>query len=259
MSIYMSNKYTNDYFRQQAIELSQEIKRAHDYFDNKHLPSLGYVGEELLRLFLRKMFQNEGLSVAQGFVKKGEKLSNQCDIIIYDSRLDTIKYNIGDLVVVSPNAVKTIIEVKSSIQTNTWKTTIESYKSLNELGISKFCIFVYNKLSIRTLRTFLYGKSSSDEILIDKSKYDHGDENYLPNCICSIGSNATYSLSYIDNGRDCFGYLSAKAYDSTNQLVASLHEFICNIWSLVCSRDESIIFPQCDYFERVERVVLYEM
>ena len=258
----MNEEYTDNYFREQAIYLSKKIAKAHKLLNNLHHASLGYVGEELMRSFLKKIFKNQGLSVVQGFIQKENDLSKQCDIIIIDNSIkNAIKYRVGNLFVVSSNSVRAVIEVKTSIQIKTWHTTLDEIKILNAWGIHNFFLFVYGQFSIRTLKTFLYGTSIlSNDIVVDvDSKYDHGCEYLLPRCICSLDSNATHTLSYIDGGRDSIGYLSVKAFDNNNQQIASLHEFISEIWQSVYEYNEDSLIPNYAYFKKVNGVILYEL
>lgn len=249
--------YNNDFFRDNAKHLVNRIDEAREYFKD-HMPSLGYVGEELLREFLRELFKSHNISVTQGFIRKDGKISRQCDIIIYDPSKDTERYHVGELSIVSANSVKAVIEVKTSIQKKTWQTTLCEIKKLKVLDIQNFYLFVCGKLSIKTLETFLFGNSSSNEFQVDSpSKYDHGDEYYLPKCICSVQTNATYTMDYIDCGRDSMGYLCVDAIDDKDQQIASLHEFLLNIWVSVLEDTNTDIFPEIAYFNKPNGVVLY--
>ena len=57
-------------YRQQAVFFIKELNKARMLFAN-HKPSIGYVGEELLRLALRDLLPKE-YDVCQGFVLNNE-------------------------------------------------------------------------------------------------------------------------------------------------------------------------------------------
>jgi len=250
---------TNDFFRESARQLLDSIDGAKKHF-KKHLPSLGYVGEELLRCFLRDMLNSCRFSVTQGFISHKGEMSKQCDIIIYDPTRDAEGYHVGEVSIVSLGSVVAVIEVKTSISKRTWQTTLDEIKILADWGIHNFYLFVYEDLTINTLKTFLFGHSISTNFIVDASpKYDHGDESYLPKCICSIRSNVTYSMSIVDCGRDALGYLSVEAYDHSEQPIASLHEFLSNIYFSISNSHKCTILPDINYYKRTKGLILYDL
>ena len=61
--------------------------------------------------------------IGRGFVINREEVSKQIDILIYDSS-KPILYQDGDLVFVTPDAAKVIIEVKSNLNYHSFEETI---------------------------------------------------------------------------------------------------------------------------------------
>lgn len=116
-------------------------------FFAKHKPSIGYVGELLLRQVLRNLLPKE-YGICQGFIlynkiKNEDKLSTQCDIIIFRKENGSIAYSIGDLKVINASYVIAVIEVKSSLNKDSFLTTLEAFEKLQEIRIRHnfFCFW----------------------------------------------------------------------------------------------------------------------
>ena len=89
-----------DRYRQQARILIKKMIEVRKLFA-KHKPSIGYVGELLSRQVLRNLLPKE-YGICQGFIlnnniKNEDKLSTQCDIIIFRKGNGSIAYSIGNL------------------------------------------------------------------------------------------------------------------------------------------------------------------
>lgn len=66
-----------DRYRLQAEILLDKRNEAKALF-SKHKPSIGYVGEHLLRQALKRLLPND-YAVCQGFISNEDELSAQCD------------------------------------------------------------------------------------------------------------------------------------------------------------------------------------
>lgn len=135
-----------------------------------HYPSLGRYKENLLAKvitdFIPKRFE-----VGTGFVlfvheateeraqKSGfdamnmgsHSISKQCDIIVYDSAEIPVVFRDGDFVVVRPDSVRAVIEVKGSASPHEIKSTLES--SLDFGRKWQQCQKFYQKRSQALVRT----------------------------------------------------------------------------------------------------------
>ena len=125
-----------DKYRQQATVLMKKMDKARMLF-TKHKPSIGYVGELLLRQVLRNLLPKE-YGICQGFIlnniiKTEDKLSTQCDIIIFRKGSESIAYSIGDLKIINASYVIAVIEVKSSLNKDSFLTTLEAFEKLQEI------------------------------------------------------------------------------------------------------------------------------
>jgi hypothetical protein len=97
--------------------------------------------EAILRKILRR-FLPESIGISRGFIQSEKGLSNQMDIILYDNRFPTL-FKDGELVFITSDAVKAIIEVKTKIRDLAhFKTTIkklsENAEIVNNKGQKKF-------------------------------------------------------------------------------------------------------------------------
>ena len=191
----------------------------------KHKPSIGYVGELLLRQVLRNLLPKE-YGICQGFIlnniiKTEDKLSTQCDIIIFRKGSESIAYSIGDLKIINASYVIAVIEVKKH----------------------KF-VFVFGKLSRRSLRRWFFQyrfpKNSNEEVLVmDTALYDWSDMEWLPESILSLESHNLFVLDHLqDDDNDFIGYASYKIKDKTNMEISCLQEFLANVMDLMNSTFE---------------------
>lgn len=103
----------SDYQKSISSELISVKDRLRNFIDDHHWPEDGRYKEVILSDILRKHLPKT-VSVGTGFVAAGNSLSTQIDIIVY--RNDTpLLFQQSDFVIVAPEAVLGIIEVKSNI------------------------------------------------------------------------------------------------------------------------------------------------
>lgn len=231
-----------DRYRQQSEILIEKRNEAKSLF-SKHLPSIGYVGERLLRQALNRLLPND-YAVCQGFIINPtsvdiDNLSNQCDIIIYRKENGAVMYSVGELKVIRACSAVAVIEVKSSIKKETFITTIESFERLEELGVRNKFIFVFGALSKRSLSSWFfqykYPNSNNNEwIVMDTELYDWSDKERLPNSILSLKSRKYYVLDHLqDDKNDWVGYASYKITDKKDKEVSCLQEFFASVIDLI--------------------------
>lgn len=122
---------------------------------NHHNPSDGYHCEILLKEHLRKQLPKR-YSVDTGFIcnwpieidsqgkpdnskKKGFSVSPQIDIIIHDEYQYPPIYRTGDYVVVLPDSVKAVIEVKKELNSSNFRSALKNLNIIQLLiGEGKF-------------------------------------------------------------------------------------------------------------------------
>jgi len=119
------------YFRSLGSEVEALKSRVRDLKDSTQWLTDGEWNESVLRTVLRCSLP-DSIAVGNGFVVSGHQSSHQLDIIIYD-RSAPILFRDGDLVFVTPDAVRGIIEVKSRVTANSFKAAVEKLTKAIEL------------------------------------------------------------------------------------------------------------------------------
>ena len=226
-----------DIYRRMAVSFIKEMRKTKALFKG-HLPSIGYVGEQLLRQALNRLLPIE-YAVCQGFIinstTEGDNLSKQCDVIIYRKGKDAIMYSVGELKVINASSAVAVIEVKSSIRKETFFTTLEAFEKLEKLKVRNKFIFVFGSVSKQSLSSWFfqynYPKSDNNEwILMDTELYDWSDKERLPNSILSLESCKYYVLDSLQNeNNDWVGYTSYKITDKKDEEISCLHEFFASV------------------------------
>ncbi|MBS1596068.1 MAG: hypothetical protein JST90_17280 [Bacteroidetes bacterium] len=104
-----------------------------------HGQTVGNYREVILRELLKKYIPKK-FAIATGFI---EGLSKQIDIIIYDSHNHSPTFIEGELVVVKREAVRAIIEVKSTLDSTNLKESLQDFYNITRGGIFKPTIPVF--------------------------------------------------------------------------------------------------------------------
>ena len=248
-----SRIYINSYYELKAEDLRIQLNSAKLFFKN-HMPSYGFSGEAILREFLSQNLPNR-FKVSQGFVIDSDyNISKQCDSIIYDCIAYSPIAKYGEIEVVQSQAVKAIIEVKTSINSNFFTNALTYFEDLGKIGVCNMFLFVFNSVKPETIKNYFIGnKIGADvEVCTDcTSKYDHGSEQFLPKGIVSLDKNYYYHLDYVsdfgeippeiaqlygDNGRDMIGYKFLQLnYKNNKQIskLSSLQLFMADLFSSI--------------------------
>lgn len=168
----------NEEFKYQINKLSR--------FTN-HSSSLGRFVEVLLIELLKKYLPNK-YTFSSGFYYSqnptcNQKTSMQMDIICYDKQNFAMLFNSVDTVVVTPSAVKSLIEVKSTLT----KSSIDQLLKQSNSEISK-------ELPLKTKFNLISVKSSISSNTVCKYLEKYYQEN--DSVIRAIGS--IYSLDWND-------------------------------------------------------------
>ncbi len=103
---------TEDYFKSVTSELETLKDRVRHLIDDGHWPTDGEWKESVLRSVVKRSAPSS-VTVGRGFVVQGSRASAQIDVLIYDNSYP-ILYRDGDLVFVTPDSCRAIIEVKTS-------------------------------------------------------------------------------------------------------------------------------------------------
>jgi len=231
-----------DKYRQQARILIKRMNNARKIF-SRHKPSAGYVGEILLRQVLKNLLP-KGFEICQGFIldetiMNEDKLSSQCDIIIFRKEKESVAYSIRDLKIIRASYVIAVIEVKSSLNKDSFLTTLKAFEMLQKLRVKYKFVFIFGKLSRRSLQSWFskyrIPNNCNDEFLVmDTELYDWADIEWLPKSILSLESHNLFVLDHLqDENNDYIGYASYKITDKKNVEISCLQEFLANVMDLL--------------------------
>lgn len=105
-----------DYQKSVAAEFKAFEKRVRNLIDDRNWGEEGRYKEAVLKNYLRRVLPKH-LSVGTGFVRNGEEITTQIDIIIFDNTYPVL-FSEGDFVITTSSNVIGIIEVKSKILPN---------------------------------------------------------------------------------------------------------------------------------------------
>lgn len=226
-----------DKHRQLAKVFLRRVNEARKFFGN-HKPSIGYVGENLLRKSFRSILPRL-YGICQGFVIYDGEISRQCDIIIYKKNQGSIHKSYGELKIVNAESVVVVIEVKSSISKETYHSTLKAFEKLYTLRVTNCFLFVYGQLSRMRMSNWLFSYKylnlCAEQCLVTNSYlYDYPDMEWLPNSVLALESNRYFKLGHIsaDDG-DWFGYTALNIKDSKDASISCLQEFFSDIVMLV--------------------------
>ncbi|GEK16243.1 DUF6602 domain-containing protein [Aliivibrio fischeri] len=125
----MKNEISS-FFSSHSHELKSKMKRLDFLIGRDHWLSVGNYKEELLRSLLKQLLPKK-YEVSSGFIlsldNNGNEIkSKQQDIIIWDSNEYAAIFRDGDFVIVPPEACKAVIEIKSTLTSQTLKKAMSA-------------------------------------------------------------------------------------------------------------------------------------
>ena len=130
---------TSNYFESLTAELDALKNRVRNFIHDRSWLEDGEWKESVLRAFLRRNLPKSA-QVGRGHVITESEISKQIDILIYDSTKPLL-FQDGDLVFAPPDAVLGVIEVKTSLNSASFKEAVEFLSAQSELirSRSTFC------------------------------------------------------------------------------------------------------------------------
>lgn len=102
-----------EYHKSINAELLASRNRVRHFIGDKHYGEDGRYKEILLMNYLKKVLPSN-VSVGTGFVRSKDEITKQLDIIIYNHNIPTL-FSEGDFVILLPESVVGIIEVKTKL------------------------------------------------------------------------------------------------------------------------------------------------
>lgn len=148
-----------DYYRSVALELSALKSRVRYLIADGHWLTDGEWKESILRTLLRRHMPTS-IAIGRGFIVGSDSASAQIDVLIYDTTRPVLHQD-GELVFVTPDAARGVVEVKSELKTSTLEVELAKLGEKTRLisggsGSSFVGLFAYDyKLGRDPHRTLL--------------------------------------------------------------------------------------------------------
>lgn len=228
-----------EYQKSVAAEFKAYEKRVRNIIDDAHWGEEGRYKEIILMNYLKRVLP-KNLSVGTGFVRNGEKITSQIDIIIYDNSFPVL-FSEGDFVIATPENVIGIVEVKTLVEPNELCTIIEK-SNLNGsiiVGNSDFYIFngifSYNSSS-RSNRYIDHLKNYDFSQLLEKHHFNQITPPALTYCVNHIALGKQFFLKLWESGQtpNIIGNPYYSIYKLRDGLAISY--FLSNLQELVIRR-----------------------
>jgi hypothetical protein len=147
-----------------------------------HWPTDGESMEVALRSVLRRHLPASVL-IGRGFIVAKEGRSTQIDILVVDASKPTL-FREGDLMIVTPDAVRAIVEVKTEVRD---RGTLS--RALSKLSdVERMCHQVTKSDSVWTGLFSFNEIALSDNIILGALSDAHAHSNRVVNCV-SVGTN----------------------------------------------------------------------
>lgn len=225
---------TKEFFRLKTEELLNQLLQVKTFIKN-HNPTIGLLTEEILRQFL-STYLPKGVGVEQGFIiDENSNLSKQIDIIIYDNQLYSPLYRINDIVVVPNKSVLDVIEVKTTVKSQTaFHDIIKYFHSISQIldYKTKKRLFIYNSTTTYRFDKYFKNFKHTEEY----QEFDHDTFQYLPDTLTGIKSSYHLEKEYVTIEGDMMGYISYNYTDNTNVDISSLELFFKSIYQSIYYR-----------------------
>ena len=172
------------YFRNLTSEIESLKDRVRLYIDDAHWQSDGEWKESVLRTILKRHLP-KNIGVGRGFVVNVDKATTQIDILLYDNS-KPILFQDGDFIIITPDAAKGAIEVKTKL----WQQADLS-KAINKLSdIAQFInpASSYGKDQFFGLFSYEETLFNTDSVLGILQDCVNGQNQRIVHCI-SLGLN----------------------------------------------------------------------
>lgn len=169
---------STDYFKSITAEITSLKNRVRHLIHTAHWPTDGEWKESVVRTILRRHLPKR-YGVGRGFIVADDRTSIQVDVLIYDTT-KPILHQDGELVILTTDAVRGIIEVKTTINNSTLRKTLETVADTTE--------FVNRRHGHEGCFHGLFGydweRQNVNEVLIQVRGAAQGSEQRRINCVC---------------------------------------------------------------------------
>jgi hypothetical protein len=122
---------TKAYFKSLTAEFAAVKDRIRNLIGDRYWPGDGQWKESVIRSVLKR-YLPPSLAVGSGFVLSGDNVSTQIDVLIYDGS-GPLLFQEGDFIIITPDVVAGIIEVKTRVKREDVKDIIKKLDSNAQL------------------------------------------------------------------------------------------------------------------------------
>jgi hypothetical protein len=145
----------NDYFSLVTTEFYARSRQLRQFIPNHGL-SIGTANEVILRDFLQQYLPG-WVSVGHGFIlDPSGHASKECDILIYRSMLYAPLFRVKDFIVLQPEAVMSVIEVKTSVTKKAFHSALENLIAAKEINPKIITtLFIFAPPRLETIAKYL--------------------------------------------------------------------------------------------------------
>jgi len=230
----------NQYFHLTAQQLMTRLAQIRVFVTN-HNPTIGTLTETVLREFLKEHLP-ESVGVAQGFVLGNDDvLSPQMDIVLYDRHRHAPVYRLHDIVILRPEAVLSIIEVKTTINKSIMHDAVRYFRRLPYIPHVQTHLFIYDAKSIDSIGSYLRSFPHEGEW----KSFDHDTFEMLPDYVTGIDESYHLGKSAVIHDSDDVGYASWFYEDAAGTQISALQLFLESIYRHIDGRiGTQLIQPQ---------------
>lgn len=231
----------NQYFKTLTDELISLRDRVRYYIDDANWQSDGEWKESVIRAILKRHLP-DNIGVGRGFVVNIQQASTQIDVLLYDKSKPTL-FQDGDFVLITPDSVKGVIEIKTKI----WHKN-ELREALNKLSdISQLILptVPYNEARFFGLFSYEAPNFNTNHVLEILHDCVNGELRRIINCL-SFGKD--FFVRYWPsqpNSADFQNYKKWHSYNLENRAPAYfIHNVIDHLLPAWTIANNEVWYPE---------------
>lgn len=238
-----------EYQKSIAAEFKAYEKRVRNLIDAAHWGEEGRYKEIILMNYLKRVLP-KNLSVGTGFVRNGDNITSQIDIVIYDNSFPVL-FSEGDFVITTPENVIGIVEVKSLINPNELCGIIEKSNLNGSIIVGNSETYIFNGIFSYNSRNrhdkYVENLGNYDfSSLLHKSHFNQIIPPALSYCVNHIALGDQYFLKLWESGQtpDTIEPPYYSIYDLQGGLAFSY--FLSNLQDLVIRKARGYSIQKSD-------------
>lgn len=232
----MRNKLDNKaYFEDLSKEISALQNRVRNFIGKANWGEEGRWKESIIRTMLKR-YLPDTLKVGSGFVVTPSEVSTQCDIIIYSADKPTL-FKEDEFVVLTADAVKAVIEIKTCLKKTQIQPAIEKLTKVGDL---------LKGHTIPFLGIFAYEPSNTSNYDAVLEAFQKGNRNWTSHAISAATFGPDLFVKYWrmrpEDGRKKYHHWHA--YNTQGMAAAYfIHNVITEVCPFYSSEQLSMWFP----------------